>query len=270
MTEPDRQPADTPDAAIGEPVAVAYVYDGKDVTASFFESWTELLGYDMGHHCRTWQVPRIPIRCGTDGLVDSRNKAVDEFLAHRKADWLWWVDTDMGFEPDTVDRLFAAADPVERPIVGGLCFASVEQDSDGFGGWTTIASPTLFDWATDGDKQGFAVRWDYPANTVTRVHGTGSACILIHRSVFERIHEEFGTWYGRSRNPSTGQLISEDLSFCVRANALDIPIYVHTGVRTTHAKPMWLGEAQYWRQRAVSPAPWKPEPRGQAQAVSNG
>lgn len=250
----------TPEATLGEPVAVAYVYDGKTVDGNFFHCWTQLLGYDEGHNARVWQGGFIGIRCGTDGLVDSRNKAVDQFLEEARADWLFWVDTDMGFAPDTIDRLLDAADPVERPVVGALCFASVEKDSDGMGGWHTVATPTLFDWAHDGDHQGFAVRWDYPANTVTRVHGTGSACILIHRSVFEKIHAEFGTWYSRSRNPSTGQLISEDLSFCIRANALDIPIYVHTGVPTTHAKPMWLGEQGYWQQRAVLPTPWKPEP----------
>lgn len=242
----------------GEPVTAAWVADGRTVDYNFFHSWTYLLGYDEGNHARIWQGGFIDMRCGTDGLVDCRNKAVEQFLSDRKADWMWWIDTDMGFEPDVVDRLFEAAHATDRPVVGALCFASVERTVDGFGGWNTIATPTIFDWTHDGDQQGFAARWDYPANTVTRCHGTGSACILIHRSVLERVGKEFGTWYNRSLNPSTGQLISEDLSFCVRLNALEIPIYVHTGVRTTHAKPLWLGEDQYWRQRAVSPAPWVP------------
>jgi hypothetical protein len=50
-------------------------------------------------------------------------------------------------------------------------------------------------------------------------------------------------------------MISEDLSFCVRANALSIPIHVHTGIPTTHAKRLWLSEEDYWKQRAVSPPP---------------
>jgi hypothetical protein len=162
----------------------------------------------------------------------------------------------MGFAPETLDRLIEAADPDERPMVGALCFTQRETEADGMGGWRCHATPTVFDWTHHKDQQGFAVRWDYPANTVTRVHGTGSACILIHRGVFERVEKEFGpVWYNRAPNMSTGQLISEDLSFCVRVNALDIPIYVHTGVRTTHQKTIWLQDEDYWQQRAVNPPP---------------
>lgn len=252
-------------AALGEPVTAAFVNDGRTIDYNFFHSWTQLLGYDNGNNARLWQGGFVDIRCGTDGLVDGRNQAVEQFLTDRKAQWLWWVDTDMGFAPDTVDRLLEAADPVERPVVGALCFASIQTAVDGMGGWSTKTTPTIFDWAQDGDKWGFAVRWDYAANTLVRCHGTGSACILIHRSVFEKMlaarieDPKFGAWYDRRINPTTGQRIAEDLSFCVRANALEIPIYVHTGVRTTHAKPIWLGEQQYWNERALNPAPWTPE-----------
>jgi hypothetical protein len=102
---------------------------------------------------------------------------------------------------------------------------------------------------------GFAVRWEYPDNTAVRVAGTGSACILIHRSVFERIEEKFGPiWYDRVPNPSTAQVVSEDLAFCMRAGALDIPVHVHTGVKTSHQKALWLSEDDYLRQRALDKA----------------
>ena len=39
----------------------------------------------------------------------------------------------------------------------------------------------------------------------------------------------------------------EDLSFCMRANALEIPVHVHTGVKTTHLKHLWLDERIYDR-----------------------
>jgi hypothetical protein len=111
-----------------------------------------------------------------------------------------------------------------------------------------------------GEQMGFAVRWDYKPNTVTQVSGTGAACVLIHRSVLEKVAAEYGPiWYNRVPNTSTGQLISEDLSFCLRTQALQIPIYIHTGVRTTHMKPAWVAEEDYWRQRVFEPAK-SPEP----------
>ena len=54
-----------------------------------------------------------------------------------------------------------------------------------------------------------------------------------------------GHWYDRMINPTTGQLLGEDLSFCARARMVGIPIHVHTGVKTTHRKPHWIGEDDY-------------------------
>lgn len=247
-------------------VTVGYAHS-HDVSYSWHRSLIEMTAYDLVNNGRIWRGGYVAMRCGTGELVEARNKIVQEFLEQRSADWLWIVDTDMGFAPDTVDRLLAVADPVERPIVGALCFSQRESAPDGMGGWRTMATPTVFDWAHDGDKRGFAVRWDYPKDAVTACDGTGMACVLIHHSVFEAIRDhETPTpagekepagpvWFNRLPNHSTGQLIGEDLSFCVRARALTIPIFVHTGVQTTHHKPVWLGQETYWQQRAVNPPP---------------
>lgn len=243
-----------------EPQAVAVAWVGHDdVSYNFFSSLIEMMGHDAANHGRIWRGGYIGIRCGTGNLVESRNKGVVSFL-DGQADWMLWLDTDMGFAPDTLDQLMAVADPVDRPVVGALCFSFREEATDHMGGWRTIATPTVMDWGhlkTDvGDKMGFSVRWDYQANTVTRVAGTGSAAILIHRSVFERIQAKVGDhWYDRIPNTSTGELTSEDLSFCMRLGAANIPIHVHTGVRTTHQKTVWVSEEMYWQQRAVNPAP---------------
>ena len=239
-------------------VTVAYVHGGNDdvVAYSWHHSMIELVGWDMANHGRILQGGYISMRSGTNGLVESRNNAIRDFLLEGKADWLFWIDTDMGFPPDIIDQLMAVADPHERPIVGALCFSLRADEPDGLGGWRTMAVPTIFDWAHVDERHGFAVRWDYPINTVTACAGTGSAAILIHRRVFEAIADKLGPiWYNRVVNPSTDQLVSEDLSFCMRAGALHFPIYVHTGVQTTHSKQVWVGQDHYWRERAVNPPP---------------
>jgi hypothetical protein len=239
------------DVAKDQAVSVAYVC-GNQVIYSWHRSMIELIGYDSQANKRIGRGGFIAMRFGTDGLAEARNKTVRTFLDEDKADWLFWIDTDMGFAPDTVDRLFEAADPVERPVVGALCFSQREDEPDGLGGYRCTATPTVFDWAHVGGQYGWQVRWDLPVNTLTRVGGTGAACVLIHRSVFEKIAAEHGNaWYDRVPNTSTGQLIGEDLSFCLRAGALEIPMFVHTGVPTTHFKSMWLGEEDYWRQAAL-------------------
>jgi glycosyltransferase involved in cell wall biosynthesis len=235
-------------------VAVAYVYNGHNVTYSWHHSVIELLGWDITHEGRVMRGGYVAMKGSTDGLADARNKAVKLFLAERQADWLFWVDTDMGFSPDTVDRLLAAADPEERPVVGALAFTQQEVTPDQMGGWRCRAAPTVYDWTVlDDGQMGFSVRWKYPPDALVKVGGTGSACVLIHRSVFERVEAKFGrVWYDRVPNTTTGQVLSEDLALCLRAGALDIPIHVHTGVRTTHQKTLWLGEDDYYGQVALS------------------
>lgn len=236
-------------------VTVAYVHP-NEITYSWHESLLKLIAWDMSHTGRVMRGGWLAIRCyGSDGIAGARNKAVEQFLAEKDSEWLFWIDTDMGFAPDTVDRLMQVADPVERPIVGGLAFAQKQNASDGMGGWTTSLVPTIYDWVDLKGESGFLSRRDYPVNKMVPCAGTGSACILIHRSVLEKMGEQFGTWYDRIPNPTAdGRLMGEDLSFCMRAGALRLPVHVHTGVRTTHFKPVWLSESDFWQQTVAEPA----------------
>jgi cephalosporin hydroxylase len=247
MTEPDKEPA----VPATDRVVLAYVVSDT-VSYSWHRSLMGLVAFDSNLHGRL-SAPGgfLAVKYGTGGLIDARNQAVHEFLEDYEADWLFWVDTDMGFGPDTLELLLGAADPKARPIVGALCFSQREDEPDGLGGWRVQATPVIYDWITLADQSGYAVRWDYPRDTVTPCHATGSACVVIHRSVLERMREEFHTWYDRVPNPSTRQLLGEDLSFCVRAGALDIPVHVDTRVKTSHHKRLWLGDEQYIRERFV-------------------
>lgn len=221
---------------------VAYVH-GTEVAHSFHRSLTDMLLFDLGKHGRLMRGGFIAVRYSTGGIVKARNEAVHMFLDAKDSDWLFWVDTDMGFAPDTLDRLIAVADRKTKPVVGALCFASKELRPDGLNGYWTGLVPTVMDWRKlPTGESGFAARFDYDRNSVVRCSGTGSACIVIHRSVFERIGAD---WYEPLRNPDTGDLLGEDLSFCARAGALDIPIHVHTGVKTSHLKPLWVAEEQF-------------------------
>jgi len=111
-------------------VTVAYVHQ-REMASSFHHCMISMIGWDLAHEGRIIRGGYKAWTCGTDGLTDSRNKLVAAWLEEGQSDWLFWVDTDMGFAPDTVDRLFEAADPLERPIVGGLCFTQREEQSDG-------------------------------------------------------------------------------------------------------------------------------------------
>jgi hypothetical protein len=237
------EPAEVAEAPMGD-VAVAWVH-GDQVDASFFHSFIAAQMHDVFEG--GLRIGRtLPVRCASGGLVKARNQTVKAFLEGDEQ-WLFWVDTDMGFAADSLHALLTLAHPADRPIVGGLCFAQMERDHDGMGGFITEPIPTLYKWAELGDGVRGFVSWrNYPRNAMCEVNATGSAFILIHRSVFEAIRDQFGdTWYDQLPAPDGVGLLGEDLSFCVKARRVQKSIFVHTGIHTTHRKPRWLGEADY-------------------------
>ena len=173
-------------------------------------------------------------------IADARNKIVRSFLAS-PAEWLLMVDTDMVFGPDLLDRLLAAADPEARPIVGGLCHGKAEHE-DGVSYFPTIYYHT--------DK-GSARASKYPADTLLEVHATGGACLLIHRTVMEKIGAEYPEPYPWFQEEVVeGRRCSEDVVFCIRAREQGFRVYVHTGIDVGHVKKEVVDAATYqaWRE----------------------
>lgn len=198
-------------------------------------------------------------------LSHARNTAAASFLSS-DSDWLLWIDTDIGFEQDAVEKLLEVADPVTAPIVGGLCFIEGDYSHDFRGGLRSSLAPTLYDWAWVEPKSGMPgaykmlTRQDWTPGEVTRVGATGCGMLLTHRSVYEKIAAwsmEQGApahiWFERIPGPD-GELCGEDVSFCLRAHQVDVPVVVHTGVTTTHQKSAWYGVDDY-RVKPFTPPP---------------
>lgn len=212
----------------------------------------DLYAYDAVTNARVIGHAPIQVRCVTNGLVQARNSLMAHWLDKiESADWLFMIDTDMGFRPDVIDRLIEAADPIDRPVVGALCFGLKRDElDDGYNGYRTQPFPTLYRFGeTHWGEPGFIVRSDgYPENTLLQVAGTGAACLLVHRSAAALVRETVTggrpEWFDQIRYQS-GTLVSEDLSFCYRLGRAGVPVFVHTGVRTTHAKQVWVGEEYY-------------------------
>ncbi len=230
----------------GESVQIAYLHSSR-VSHSWHQSLLNTIAYDksLGSNL-IHQVPFAVSCSGPNSLPEGRNLAAQHFLDKTDADWLFFVDTDMGFAADNLERLWFAASATERPVVGGLCFALKHVGSDGQGGFRVTPVPTLFEFAHN-EKQGsgFANRFKYPPDALVQVAGTGAAFLLIHRRVLEAIRSVDGDRWFDFAQYGDGAQVSEDLSFCWRVGELGIPIFVHTGVKTTHHKEIWLGENVY-------------------------
>jgi len=231
--------------------------DGGQWSACFGLSYRDMCLYDMASSQRIVREGGKELRslCGTGGIPSGRNRVAKDFLDATDGEWLFFIDTDMGFTPDTVDRLIAAADVEERPVMGGLCFAIKRKKPGPMYAERFKVQPTVYEYLELEDEVGFRPIPDYPRDQVMKVAGTGAACLLIHRSSLELVRVKFGdAWFDPIVHPTgdKGQprTFSEDLSFCVRLQACDIPVHVDTSVKTCHEKGgLFLDEETYDLQK---------------------
>ena len=196
---------------------------------------------------------------GTMGIASARNKITQTFLDGTDSEWLFMVDADMGFEADTVNRLITSAQAGGFEVMGALAFALKRRllDPNPLNVEITRLCPTIYQLAELESETGFVPIFDYPADQVVEVGGTGAACLVIHRGVAERIRTLYGdAWFEPITHPTGDhgkpRAFSEDFSFCVRVAAAGGRIGVDTSVKTGHAKGgIFLTEEQYVIQRAV-------------------
>lgn len=243
--------------------------DGGEWAACFGLSLHNLFMFDMfAPQPRIMDVERVAsggryyLRdlAGTMGIASARNHIATAFLDETDAEWLFMVDADMGFEADTVNRLIESAMAGEFEVMGALAFALKRRllSPNPLNVELTRLCPTLYQLADIGTEAGFAPMFDYPPDQVVPVGGTGAACLVIHRGVLARIRAHYGAdkWFEPITHPTGDhgkpRTFSEDLSFCLRVQAVGGKIGVDTSVKTGHAKGgIFLTEEQYVIQRAV-------------------
>ena len=234
-------------------VTVGSLHPGH-YAACFARSLQDMYLHDLANSQRMFShdAGEFAEQCGSGGIVSGRNLLATKMLEVSTADWLFMVDSDMGFARDTVDRLIESADPVDRPVVGGLAFAHKTDGRKELNGIRYKCQPTIYDFVELEHEAGVVARFDYVRDAVVPCGGTGGACLLIHRNVIQLIRDQYGeTWF----NPIThakGTTFSEDLSFCIRVAGVGVQLHVDTGVKTTHDKGgVFLDEEHFDLQQAA-------------------
>lgn len=237
-------------------VVVSWVRPG-DVKGTFMENVLNLAYYDRAHHDRM-----APGRGGfisqtsSANISGARNAVCLEFLTNHTAPWLLMLDTDMTFQPDIVEALLEFADEDKAPIVGGLCFS---MDNDG------KLFPTLYDVIGTEDSPEFVRYHEWQPESMMQVFATGAACLLIHRSALKAIRDyrdpakpdRFGfsqafPWF--QETDFYGRVMGEDITFCLRAGQVGLPVHVNTRVSLGHIKEFELNLQLYAGQRALQEA----------------
>lgn len=149
---------------------------------------------------------------GSD-IVNSRNLLVAERF---HGDWIWFMDDDHAFKPGILTALLAH----DVDVVAPVCLMRQEP----FLPVALRGRDRSIDLANQ-EHEGLLEVW-----------ATGTAGMLIRRSVFERLPDP----------PFVRGETSEDYLFCERLRQASIPIYVDLGLRLGHATTtvIWPGETE--------------------------
>jgi hypothetical protein len=172
-----------------------------------------------------------------------RNRAVEQFVVNPSLasfDWLLFLDSDVEFTPQDVVTVTSTP----HAIVGGAytSYHGGKQFVVAYNFGPGIHGPnTLLDLTVD--------ELDAMPPTPTPIDAIGTGFLAIHRTAIDRFAEFYASpqpWFAEltvSPDPSdestsqiTGIHLGEDLTFCLRANAINIPVHIHPLVRLNHFK----------------------------------
>ena len=233
------------------------VTSGHDLSARFAKSKAELKVYDNEFAINAWHQMGEPEGTSpmdlqmleSDAYIESgvnvsnrRNKAVKAFLESSTADWLWFVDSDQVFPPDTMHRMVATAAANDVKILGAVIpiitstglMSNVFIDNDE-AITHVVLDPFNEDFGEPGPKE-FAA--------------TGCGCLLIHRDVLQAMHDEFGdhlSYFYEDRRPNKAgetKWMGEDLTFCLNAREFGYRVVVDTSISVGHHK----GNRTWWAE----------------------
>lgn len=163
----------------------------------------------------------MALRCKDDirwqiaasSVIHSIREQLADIAVKDNFDYIMFIDSDMVFEPDIIDRLMAH----DKDIVSAMAFKRKAPFQPCF------YSKCRYDIENHDFEIQSPVEWT--ENELLEIEGVGMACCLIKTKVLKETpkpwffpFEEFG----------------EDLSFCIRARSQGFKIFLDTSIQVGH------------------------------------
>ena len=149
-------------------------------------------------------------------IYTSRNAIATEAI-QMDADYVFWLDSDMVFKPDTLVRMMETLKTNDLDILSGLYFRRVPP-----------YSPVLFEKIEmDGEACDYSEFQSIPTG-LFEVGACGFGCVLMKTDVFYDVQSKFGNMFAPIGN--TG----EDVAFCWRARQCGYKIMCDPSVICGH------------------------------------
>lgn len=154
-------------------------------------------------------------------IYDARNNMARQAVKGG-FDRVLWLDSDMSFDPDLMERLAARLDE-GRDFVSALYFTR-----------KAPVRPVVYKQCgyfenEDGAVSPVAVWFDeYPRDTIFEVEAVGFGAVMMTTECIKKVAEKFGLPFA----PMLG--FGEDLSFCGRAQQCGIKMWVDSSIKCGH------------------------------------
>lgn len=152
-------------------------------------------------------------------VYDSRNKLAG-YAVEIEADYILWLDSDMVFPPDTLERMVGVMDQHDEiDILSGLYFRRGQP-------FTPVAFDKLE--INQENECEYEDMQDVPEE-LSEIAGCGFGCVLMRTDCLFDIASKYdGVWFTPLGN------VGEDCSFCIRARNEGYKIFMDPSIELGH------------------------------------
>lgn len=161
--------------------------------------------YDLSRMMAAWSAKNVPngdklaIYTSQGTLIVNQRADLARNAVQGGADYILWLDTDMRFPKDTLDRLLAHKKPI---VAANYATRRLPVDTVAFrlhesGGWETVKT---------GDKTG-----------LEKVEAVGMGVMLTDTKIFKEMP---APWFSITYHEKSHEYSGEDIYFCYKANKL--------------------------------------------------
>ena len=165
----------------------------------------------------------------TGSLVYSSREQLTVKAAKADADYVLWLDSDMVFAPDLLERMLATLEAGKYDILSGVYYRRVAP-----------YTPVLFE-TLEINENGDAKYTEYKEipDGIFEAAGCGFGCVLMRSDVFLDVQYRFGHMFtpiGKN---------GEDVSFCWRARQCGFKIYCDPSIKLGHVSYQMITADMY-------------------------
>jgi Glycosyl transferase family 2 len=192
---------------------MAYMGGLMAVPEEFCWSWGQMIAFNDHYVCERGEFIHL------DKARHSYHSwARNELVERMKGDWLFQVDTDHRFEPDTLARLLYQMNEHNLDVICGIYQFKAKPHS-----------PVLYGWYPQKNGSEILAPLKAWKGSLIEIGAAGAGAMLVKRRVFDRIQDELG-----ERPFDVIGQGGEDLAFFHRLRKLKIKAWCDTRVECHH------------------------------------